>query len=160
VRGRAAGRGAPGPRLHVPDDERRAHRRGPGRAALGYTAYLHALDYARERRQGREGRDPQEAPVPIIRHADVRRMLLAQKATAEGAYALCLYAALLHDRSSHGATEVERREASLLLDLLTPIVKAWPSQHCVEANSLAIQVHGGYGYTRDYASSSSSATTG
>src|SRR5688572_30526946 len=101
---------------------------GLGAAALGYTAYLHALDYARERRQGREGRDPAEAPVPIVRHADVRRMLLAQKAIAEGAYALCLYAALLQDRSHHDATEVERREASELLDLLTPIVKAWPSQ--------------------------------
>lgn len=123
---------------------------GLGAAALGYTAYLHALEYARERHQGREGRDPAEAPVPIVRHADVRRMLLAQKSIAEGAYALCLYAALLHDRSQHDATEVERREASQLLDLLTPVVKAWPSQHCVEANSLAIQVHGGYGYTRDY----------
>jgi butyryl-CoA dehydrogenase len=60
---------------------------GLGAAALGVTAYLHALDYARERRQGREGRDPAETPVPIIRHADVRRMLLAQKAIAEGAYA-------------------------------------------------------------------------
>ena len=123
---------------------------GLGAAALGYTGYLHALDYARERRQGREGRDPAEAPVPIVRHPDVRRMLLAQKAIAEGAYALCLYAALLHDRSHHDETEVLRREAGQLLDLLTPIVKAWPSQHCVEANSLAIQVHGGYGYTRDY----------
>ena len=124
---------------------------GLGAAAVGYAGYLHALEYARERRQGREGRDPEAQPVPIIRHADVRRMLLAQKAIVEGALALCLYAAMLQDRSRHEPTEVKRRDAGLLLDLLTPIVKAWPSQHCVDANSLAIQVHGGYGYTRDYA---------
>ena len=123
---------------------------GLGATALGYTGYLHALDYARERRQGRTGKDPAEPQVPIIRHADVRRMLLAQKAYTEGALALCLYAGTLVDRQRHAETEVERSDAGLLLDLLTPVVKAWPSQYCVEANSLAIQVHGGYGYTRDY----------
>ncbi|WP_394828211.1 acyl-CoA dehydrogenase [Pendulispora albinea] len=124
---------------------------GLGAAMLGYTGYLHALDYARERLQGRSGKDPHAPPVPIIRHADVRRMLLAQKAYVEGALALCLYAGLLVDRQKYAATDEERREARLLLDLLTPIVKTWPSRYGVEANSLAIQVHGGYGYTREYA---------
>jgi butyryl-CoA dehydrogenase len=123
---------------------------GLGAAALGYTGYLHALAYARERVQGRADKEPLAPPVPIIRHADVRRMLLAQKAYVEGALALCLYAGLLIDRHEHAANPGERRETQLLLDLITPVVKAWPAQYCVEANSLAIQVHGGYSYTRDY----------
>ncbi|MCP5367756.1 MAG: acyl-CoA dehydrogenase C-terminal domain-containing protein, partial [Hyphomicrobiales bacterium] len=89
-------------------------------------------------------------PVPIIAHADVRRMLLAQKAYAEGGVALCLYAARLVDDEKTAPTDAERMRAKLLLDILTPIVKSWPSQWCLEANSLAIQVHGGYGYTREY----------
>ncbi len=123
---------------------------GLGAAALGYTGYLHALDYARGRVQGRVGRDAGEAPVPIIQHADVRRMLLAQKAYVEGALALCLYAGQLVDVEKHAPEEGERREAGLLLELLTPVVKTWPSHYGLEANSLAIQVHGGYGYTREY----------
>jgi acyl-CoA dehydrogenase len=87
--------------------------------------------------------------VPIVEHADVRRMLLAQKAYAEGGLALCLYCARLVDDEQTG-DDAQRERAAWLLELLTPIVKSWPSQWCLEANSLAIQVHGGYGYTRDY----------
>jgi len=125
---------------------------GLGAACLGYTGYLHALDYARSRPQGRhpQAKDPSAAQVPIIEHADVRRMLLAQKAYAEGGLALCLYCARLVDDDYTG-TGAERARAQGLLELLTPVVKSWPSQWCLEANSLAIQVHGGYGYTRDYA---------
>jgi butyryl-CoA dehydrogenase len=125
---------------------------GLGAAALGYTGYLHSLAYARERPQGRrlEDRDPGAPQVPIIEHADVRRMLLAQKVYVEGAMALCLYAARLVDLERAAATADERQEALLLLDLLTPVVKSWPAQWCVEANALAIQVLGGYGYARDY----------
>lgn len=124
---------------------------GLGATALGYTGYLHALDYARTRPQGRlpAAKDPQSAQVPIIEHADVKRMLLSQKAYVEGALALNLYCARLVDDEKTG-TEVERKHATLLLDMLTPIAKSWPSQWCLEANNLAIQVHGGYGYTRDY----------
>jgi alkylation response protein AidB-like acyl-CoA dehydrogenase len=128
---------------------------GLGATMLGYGAYLHALDYARNRPQGRPpgpaGKDPARPQVPIIEHADVRRMLLAQKAYAEGALALNLYCARLVDEERTAAGEDERRAATLLLDILTPIAKSWPSQWCVEGNSLAIQVLGGYGYTRDYA---------
>jgi alkylation response protein AidB-like acyl-CoA dehydrogenase len=124
---------------------------GLGAACLGYTGYLHALDYARSRPQGRppQAKDPATPQVPIVEHADVRRMLLAQKAYAEGGLALCLYCARLVDdeRTGDGA---QRERATWLLELLTPVVKSWPSQWCLEANSLAIQVHGGYGYTRDY----------
>jgi alkylation response protein AidB-like acyl-CoA dehydrogenase len=124
---------------------------GLGAACLGYTGYLHALDYARNRPQGRppKAKDPATPQVPIIAHADVRRMLLAQKAYAEGGLALCLYCSRLVDDEQTG-DEAERERARWLLELLTPIVKSWPSQWCLEANSLAIQVHGGYGYTRDY----------
>jgi len=125
---------------------------GLGAVMLGYTGYLHALAYARERLQGRPlaGKDTTRPQVRIVEHADVRRMLLAQKAYVEGGLALCLYAARLVDDQHTGETEQVRRDAHLLLEILTPIVKSWPSQWCLEANSLAIQVHGGYGYTREY----------
>ncbi len=124
---------------------------GLGAACLGYTGYLHALDYARNRPQGRppKAKDPAAPQVPIVAHADVRRMLLAQKAYAEGGLALCLYCARLVD-DEQTADGPGRERAKWLLELLTPIAKSWPSQWCLEANSLAIQVHGGYGYTRDY----------
>ena len=125
---------------------------GLGATALGYTGYLHALDYARNRPQGRppQGKDASQPQVPIVAHADVRRMLLAQKSYVEGALALNLYCAKLVDDERTGETAAMKREATLLLDILTPIAKSWPSQWCLEANNLAIQVHGGYGYTRDY----------
>jgi len=125
---------------------------GLGAAVLGYSGYLHALDYARNRPQGRPpaAKDPDARQVPIVEHADVRRMLLAQKAYAEGGLALCLYAARLVDDEQTSESDEARARAKLLLDMLTPVVKSWPSQWCLEANSLAIQVHGGYGYTREY----------
>jgi alkylation response protein AidB-like acyl-CoA dehydrogenase len=125
---------------------------GMGATVLGYTGYLHALDYARARPQGRlpGAKDPSQPPVKIIEHADVRRMLLAQKAYVEGALALCLYCARLVDDVHTAQTDKARQDAGLLLEMLTPIAKAWPSHWCLEANSLAIQVHGGYGYTREY----------
>jgi alkylation response protein AidB-like acyl-CoA dehydrogenase len=127
---------------------------GLGATMLGYTAYLHSLEYARGRPQGRPigpaGKDPAQAQIPIIQHADVKRMLLAQKAYAEGALALTLYCASLIDDEKTAESEEARAEAVLLLDILTPIAKSWPSQWCLEGNALAIQVHGGYGYTRDY----------
>ncbi|MFM0717464.1 acyl-CoA dehydrogenase [Paraburkholderia strydomiana] len=125
---------------------------GLGAVMLGYRGYLASLDYARERPQGRrpDNKNPLDPQLPLIEHADVRRMLLAQKAYVEGAYALCLYAARLVDEQHTGESDAARAEAGLLLDLLTPVVKSWPSQWCLEANSLAIQIHGGYGYTREY----------
>ncbi|MDO3635555.1 acyl-CoA dehydrogenase [Mycolicibacterium arseniciresistens] len=125
---------------------------GMGAVALGYTGYLKSVQYARERPQGRPvtAKDPSTPQVPIIEHADVKRMLLAQKAYAEGALALALYCARLVDVSHSAESDGERDAAALLLDILTPVAKSWPSQWCLEANSLAIQVHGGYGYTREY----------
>ncbi|MEP1215464.1 MAG: acyl-CoA dehydrogenase [Marinobacter sp.] len=125
---------------------------GLGSVMLGYTGYLHALDYARERKQGRPvgEKGPNSPQVPLIRHADIRRMLLTQKAYVEGGLALCLQGAMLVDEKKYGETAEQRQLAAGLLDLLTPVIKSWPSQLCLEANSLAIQVHGGYGYTREY----------
>ena len=132
---------------------------GMGAVMLGYRGYLASLDYAKERPQGRAptNKNPNDPQLKLIEHADIRRMLLAQKAYVEAGYALCLYCARLVDETrvpagtqSAGADDTAIQEASLLLDLLTPIAKSWPSQWCLEANSLAIQIHGGYGYTREY----------
>ena len=126
---------------------------GLGAAMLGFAGYEASLDYAKNRPQGRPagvgGKDVSRPQVPIIQHADVKRMLLAQKSYCEGALALELYCALLVDEQHTGNTEASAR-AALLLDMLTPIAKSWPSEWCLEANSLAIQVLGGYGYTRDF----------
>ena len=125
---------------------------GLGAAALGYTGYLHALDYAKTRAQGRtrNERNPASAQIPIIQHADVRRMLLAQKSYASGGLALCLYASRLVDDINSLEEEEQQKHALALLDLLTPVVKSWSSQWGLVANDLAIHVHGGYGYTREY----------
>ncbi|MGY6237945.1 acyl-CoA dehydrogenase [Burkholderia ambifaria] len=127
---------------------------GAGAVALGYTGYLHALDYARNRPQGRAlgpaGKDAAAPQAPIVAHPDVRRMLLAQKAYVEGGLALILYCARLVDEARAHDDAAVRAQAAQLLDILTPIAKSWPSQWCLAANDLAIQVHGGYGYTRDY----------
>ena len=125
---------------------------GMGATALGYTGYLHAVEYARTRTQGRAlgAKDPQSPPVPIIEHADVRRMLLAAKSYVEGGLALGLYCARLVDEERTAEEEADRQRARLLLEVLTPIAKSWPSQWCLAADDLAIQVHAGAGYTRDY----------
>lgn len=145
---------------------------GLGAIALGYTGYLKSVRYARERPQGRpvtarrssgdEGaamrsavmsstsKDPAVQQIPIIEHPDVARMLLAQKSYVEGALGLALYCGKLVDIQACPQSEAEATSAGRLLDILTPVAKSWPSQWCLEANNLAIQVHGGYGYTREY----------
>ncbi|UUQ67136.1 acyl-CoA dehydrogenase [Pseudomonas fuscovaginae UPB0736] len=125
---------------------------GMGAVMLGYAGYLYSLEYARERPQGRlpDSKDPSTAPVAIIQHADVKRMLLTQKAYVEGAFDLGLYAARLFDDTTTLESVAERQQAHELLDLLTPIVKSWPSEFCLKANELAIQILGGHGYTREY----------
>ncbi|SDR74251.1 butyryl-CoA dehydrogenase [Halopseudomonas litoralis] len=125
---------------------------GMGAIMLGYAGYLYSLEYARERPQGRlpDGKDPTSPQVAIIEHTDVRRMLLTQKAYVEGAFDLGLFCARLVDDGKTGTTEEQRQLANELLDLLTPIVKSWPSEFCLKANELAIQILGGHGYTREY----------
>jgi butyryl-CoA dehydrogenase len=125
---------------------------GAGATALGYTGYLKALGYARTRTQGRlpDGKDPAAPQVPLLDHADIRRMLLEQKVAVEGALGLVLYCGRLIDEESTAVDATDRERAANLLEILTPIAKSWPSQWCLHANDLAIQVHGGYGYTREY----------
>ncbi len=125
---------------------------GLGAVALGYAGYLESLEYARNRPQGRPlgAKDPAIPQVPIVEHADVRRMLLAQKAYVEGGLAFNLYCARLVDEQQTAESPGARERAGLLLEILTPVAKSWPSQWCLAANDLAIQVLGGYGYTRDY----------
>ncbi|WP_452039201.1 acyl-CoA dehydrogenase [Angustibacter luteus] len=125
---------------------------GASAVGLGYTSYLHALAYARARSQGRlpGHKDPRTPQVALIVHPDVRRMLLASKSYVEGGLALVLYAAKLLDLKAIADDEEEAARLDLLLGVLTPIVKAWPSQWCRKANDLSIQIHGGAGYTRDF----------
>ena len=126
---------------------------GLGAVMLGHAGYEASLDYARQRPQGRPmtaaGKDAAQPQRPIIEHADVKRMLLAQKSYVEGGLALELFCARLVDEQ-HTGTADESAAAKRLLEVLIPIAKSWPSEWCLEANSLAIQVLGGYGYTRDF----------
>ncbi len=147
--------GAPGAGLrcmfHMMNEARIAI--GLGATAIGYAGYAASVAYARSRQQGRpvgaSGKDPASPPVRIVEHADVRRMLLAQKSYVEGGLALALYCARLVDEVRTGP-KAAAAEAATLLELLTPVAKSWPSEWCLEANNLAIQIHGGYGYTRDF----------
>lgn len=155
--------GEPGKGLHCMFHMMNEARIGVGTAAtmLGMAGYYASLEYAKTRPQGRVVKKPEAGAgsqvvkdsaspqVRIIEHADVRRMLLAQKSYCEGALALELYCARLVDEQKTGGAEAAD-DARLLLEVLTPIAKSWPSEWCLEANSLAIQVHGGYGYTRDF----------
>lgn len=125
---------------------------GSGAAILALSGYQYSLDYAKERPQGRlpSAKDPLSPPVNIIEHADVKRMLLAQKAYSEGAYALCLLGTKLADDEHTAPTEEERASAHELLDFLTPIIKSWPSEYGPKANYYAIQVLGGSGYVNEH----------
>lgn len=124
---------------------------GMGAVQQGSVGYQYSLKYARERRQGRhpDQKDPSSQPVRLVEHADVRRMLLMQKCYVEGAQVLGFYASMLVDLALD-TSEVVRNESHQLLELLTPIIKAWGSDYSLKANELAIQILGGYGYTREY----------
>ena len=125
---------------------------GGNGVATASVAYLESLAYAKDRPQGRPlaSRDPRTPQIPIIEHADVRRMLLRQKAIVEGGLALVLQAAMQADLATHAATAEERRRAQRLLDLLTPVAKSFPAERGFESTVLAMQVHGGYGYSCEY----------
>ncbi|MGB5695177.1 MAG: acyl-CoA dehydrogenase [Polyangiales bacterium] len=123
---------------------------GVNGAATASVAYHESRAYALDRKQGRKLGARDGEPVSIIEHPDVRRMLLRQKAIVEGSLALLGTVSLYADVSEHGASPEERERAQLLLDLLTPIAKTFPAERGFEANTLAIQIHGGYGYTSEY----------
>ena len=125
---------------------------GFGAAMIGYRGYQYSLDYAKQRTQGRiaPNNKPEDDATAIINHGDVKRMLLAQKAYTEGGISLCLYGSNLIDRINTTDDATLKNELAELLDLLTPIIKAWPSEYGPKANDLGIQVLGGAGYTREY----------
>ena len=125
---------------------------GTSAAVLGVAGYLYSLDYAKNRPQGRlpSCKDPLSPMVNIIEHADVRRMLLAQKSYAEGALSLVLYGTQLSDDEKTAPSAAAQKQAHTLLDFLTPIIKTWPSEYGTKANDLAIQVLGGHGYINEH----------
>jgi len=125
---------------------------GTSGAVLANAGFQYSLDYAKNRPQGRlpSCKDPLSSMVNIIEHADVRRMLLAQKAYAEGAMALVFYGTQLSDDEKTASSQEQREYAHTLLDFLTPIIKTWPSEYGPKANSYAIQVLGGHGYINEH----------
>ena len=125
------------------------HRLGLGRRSNRKRDLHPGANRPQGRPMGAAGKNAASPQVRIIEHADIKRMLLAQKSYSEGALALALYCARLVDEQHTGSPEAAN-EARLLLEVLTPIAKSFPSEWCLEANSLAIQIHGGYGYTRDF----------
>jgi alkylation response protein AidB-like acyl-CoA dehydrogenase len=121
--------------------------------ALGNLAYLYALKYAKERIQGVEitkMRDPNAPRVPIIKHPDVRRMLMTMKAYAEGLRALIYHSAYYADLAKVAKDPKEKESCENMIDLLIPIVKAYSSDMAFRLTEWAIQVHGGYGYCGEY----------
>jgi alkylation response protein AidB-like acyl-CoA dehydrogenase len=124
---------------------------GLSAAAIASAAYYAALEYARERLQGRRlsAKDPAMPPVPIIEHPDVKRMLLSQRAVVEGSLSLifqcCQYSDMI--KVSHGE---EKERFSLLLDLLTPAAKTYPSEMGIISVSQGLQCLGGYGYCDEF----------
>ena len=121
-------------------------------SCLAYRGFAESLAYARDRRQGRipSAKDPLSPQARLVEHADVRRLLLTQKAYAEGSLALCMFASSLFEDSHTHPDPQQRKQAILLLDVLTPVVKSWPSKYGCATNDMAMQVLGGAGYTREY----------
>lgn len=128
---------------------------GRGAAAIATAAYHASLNYANERAQGRKltstgKKNPEQEQTLIINHPDVRRMLLLQKSISEGALSLILLAAKYQDFSQTLADEKEREKYSLLMEILMPIVKSYPSEMGKVAVDNGVQVLGGYGFCSDY----------
>ncbi|MEN8719473.1 MAG: acyl-CoA dehydrogenase [Oceanococcaceae bacterium] len=125
---------------------------GMAAAVSAYMGYRHSLQYARDRPQGRAPgeRDMTTPQIPISAHADVRRMLIQQKAISEGSLALCFYGARLIDENAQSDDPHRRAEIEQELAILTPVIKGWISHFSLDANYWGLQILGGYGYTRDY----------
>jgi butyryl-CoA dehydrogenase len=124
---------------------------GLGAAAISSAAYYAALQYTQERLQGRKitEKNPEKPQVPIIEHADIKRMLLKQRAIVEGSLSLVVYTGKLVDLVSISAAG-DKEKYELLLELLTPIVKTYPSEMGIVSTSQAIQCLGGYGYSSEF----------
>lgn len=128
---------------------------GRGAAGIATAAYHASLEYARERAQGRKltnsGRkDVSAEQTLIIDHPDVRRMLLLQKAVSEGSLSLVLLASRYSDLSKTATSKEEKEKYSMLLELLTPVVKTYPSEMGAVSVSNGLQILGGYGFCSEY----------
>lgn len=128
---------------------------GRGAAAIATAAYQASLNYANERPQGRKltstgKKDANQEQTLIINHPDVRRMLLLQKAVSEGSLSLIFLAAKYHDLSLSATSKEEREKYRLLLEIMTPVVKTYPSEMGKTAVDNGVQVLGGYGFCSDY----------
>ncbi len=117
--------------------------------AIADRAYQQARDYARARIQGHELTDPRSPAVPILHHPDIRRMLMTMRALTEAARALTYFAGAELDLAKHHPDQTERARAQALVDLLTPVVKAWCTDLGCEVASIGVQVHGGMGYVEE-----------
>jgi alkylation response protein AidB-like acyl-CoA dehydrogenase len=124
---------------------------GSGASAIASAAYYASLEYAQQRPQGRKvtSKDPTQPQIPIIQHADIRRMLLFQRAVVEGSLALVLQCSKYSDMERTLSGE-EKEKATLLLDLLTPVAKSYPSEMGILAISAGMQCLGGYGYCDEF----------
>ncbi len=124
---------------------------GLGAASMATAAYYAALEYSKTRRQGRKvsQKDPTQPPIPIIEHADVKRMLLFQRAVIEGAFSLLMQCSKYLDLQ-HVVSAEEKERYNLLLEILTPIAKTYPSEMGIHAISQGLQCLGGSGYCDDY----------
>ncbi|MBL4634131.1 MAG: acyl-CoA dehydrogenase [Kofleriaceae bacterium] len=123
---------------------------GANGVSTAAVAYQESLNYAKERPQGRALGSKGGPQINIVEHADVRRMLLRQKAIVEGGLSVVIATAKYSDIAAKSEDEGERAHAQLLLDLLTPIAKSFPAEKGYESNTLALQIHGGYGYSSEY----------
>lgn len=125
---------------------------GMNATAIATAAFHASLGYAKVRPQGRSltDREPNRPQVPIIQHADVKRMLLVQKSITEGSLSLLVFCGLLGDKLSQETDPLKKGELEALLDLLIPIAKSYPSEMGLQSTSMAIQVLGGAGYTTDF----------
>ncbi len=125
---------------------------GMNATAIATAAFQASLAYAKVRPQGRNihDKEPNRPQVPIIQHADVKRMLLFQKSITEGSLALLIFCGLLGDKLSHESDLLKKGELEALLDLLIPIAKSFPSEMGLQSTSMAVQVLGGAGYTTDF----------
>ena len=117
--------------------------------AIAERAYQHALTYAKERIQGAEAGVRGGGKVPIIRHQDVRRMLMSMKAQVEAMRALAYFTAASLDKASHHPDAAERARHQAFADLMIPVIKGWSTETSIEVASTGIQIQGGMGYVEE-----------
>lgn len=121
--------------------------------SVATASFMYALNYARERVQGKHllaGKDADAPSVAIIQHPDVRRQLMNMKAYVEGMRSLIYFGGLTHDMESVAVTEAEKEKYADLTAILTPIIKGYITDKALEVTSHGVQVYGGYGYTKDF----------